>query len=102
MIKFSPIRPEVIETIQYFAKELDLYDPRFDEKSQCGGYRVFKDLCLMPEFPENIKPDDYNFVGDNRFSGLHVLARQPAYLMAKHCRKLIGEKVHKKIKEDDL
>jgi hypothetical protein len=68
-IKFKRINREedMMKLFLAYAERLGLYDSRFSEKDQCGGYRTFKDLCFNDDTFSRI----YD-TADPRFSGLHV------------------------------
>jgi hypothetical protein len=86
MIKFNikkqEIKPEFLHKIKSGAYHLSLYDPRFPESDQCGGYVAFKELCMSEEIPVK---DDLSW------SNFHPLLR-PAVL------KMLGAVKNPKIK----
>ena len=59
-LKINGVREEVEKLIKDAAEHFKLYDPRFPEESQCSGYHVFKQMCLMKEDPCSLEVfDDY-------------------------------------------
>jgi hypothetical protein len=81
---------ELIETIKSLAKQLDLYDPKFDEDSQGGGYHGFKQLCLLKQ---NL-PDDVGVYKDIGSAHLH-----PGYFQIARIHPLMRHKVFEVARE---
>lgn len=99
-IKFE-IKKEISEDINKLSAHLQMYDERFPETSQCGGYDTFKELCLqVDDFPEAQLFTQKQFVSlDGELAEipllrrLHPLARQQALELINYIRKKhkIGE-----------
>lgn len=93
-IKFE-IKKEVVEDIHTCAGHLSMYDDRFPEEDQCGGYDAFKELCLqvdeLPDIKNMTREDFIHMHGElsevNHLNRIHPLARQPALELANKIRK---------------
>lgn len=84
-IKFK-IKPEVMELFYILAEYLQLYDKRFPENDQCGGFIGFKNLCFNTKnLPKNITQYESNedLPGFYYIKTLHPLIRQSALNLAK-------------------
>lgn len=87
------INPYLLETIQSFAKDLTLYDDRFTESEQCGGYFGFKHLCMCEEpIPKQereyyLKDVGQKLGGYTNILAIHPKIRQTALDAANHIRR---------------
>lgn len=84
------VRPEVLMAIKFHAKHNmdNLFDDKFTEDEQGGGYHSFKQLVLL----QNPLPKDYETIvygqpGYYLFQRLHMLIRQRALDCARDIRK---------------
>lgn len=64
------IKPEILKLIQEKAQGLGLFDSRFSEEEQCGGYFAFKQLCLQKEATPSDKFIKYDGSWDKMYDGL--------------------------------
>lgn len=69
------------------AKFLQLYDDRFPDEQQGGGFHRFKQMCfdITLQLPESANPHihpSHQYV----LSSLHVMIRPKALVLAKHFR----------------
>lgn len=87
------------DLINYWAAKFHLYDNRFPEEEQCGGYFAFRNLCLRkeppPKSPFKIRSEAI-WVDDIDINHLHVNIRESATNAAYFVRKRI-----KKEKENE-
>jgi hypothetical protein len=67
-------RSKKTEVINTYAKELGLYDPRFEDKDQCSGYFAFKELCNMNKDPMH-NVESYNSPYATTYPGYYTLNR---------------------------
>lgn len=102
MIKFKKIdvRLEVDKLIKDVAEVITFYDPRLPEESQCSGYHVFKQMCLIDicditEFNTyRVDSEFYNLKappGYYLISQIHPNLRAKVIDLAKDVRILIKE-----------
>ena len=84
------MKEEVSDLIDYWATKLDLYDNRFPDEEQCGGYHAFRRMCLREQGLPKGPFKDRNgaiWVEDPDLNHLHVLIREAAVDSARYVRK---------------
>lgn len=99
-IKFE-IKKEVSDDIRNLSGHLYMYDERFPDTDQCGGYDAFKELCLQVEdLPKAqlFTQDQFTLLqGElaeiHPLKRIHPLARKQALELVNYIRKKhkIGE-----------
>ena len=93
-IKSLTIRPEVFAKIHLYAsKYLDrMFDDRFEEDNQCGGYYAFKDLVFLQEslskgYDKWKDGDNFGTKESDLLRRIHPNARNQALHCARRIRK---------------
>ncbi len=84
------IKGDLIDDIHELAYNLCLYDDKFSEETQCGGYHAFKQLVtIRGELPPSpIQPKvPHDFVGFYLLGKIHFNLREDALKGAKILRK---------------
>jgi hypothetical protein len=85
------VRQEVSDLINLWASKLELYDDRFPDSEQCGGYHAFRRLCLREQaLPKGPFRDSHGYAVeclDPDVCHLHVLLREVAVNTAHYVRK---------------
>jgi len=103
-IKIGGINEKLLSYIMVHGEALGLYDKRFEENNQCGGWFAFKHLCLMKDdLPnESYVKENGNYEpgsiplnpGMYTLGKIHKNLRNPALQSAKQVRKFIQSKLN--------